>query len=70
MVAGLLKRYEVPQQSSGLGIDALARRTAIMDPLWDRARADLLRMLEVLKGAAKTGDEVAKTRVEVLSNYL
>ncbi|KKA18694.1 hypothetical protein T310_7359 [Rasamsonia emersonii CBS 393.64] len=47
-----------------------ARRSTAMDPLWERARADVLRMLEILKGPAQLGDEGAKTRVEVLSSYL
>lgn len=52
------------------GSGSNARRSTAMDPLWERARTDVLRMLEILKEPAQLGDEGAKTRVEVLSSYL
>ncbi|KAL1970699.1 hypothetical protein VTN77DRAFT_4343 [Rasamsonia byssochlamydoides] len=75
IVANLLKRHEASRRSSSLGPDTSSRvsnprRSTLMDPLWERARVDVLRILEILKGPAQMGDEAAKTRVEVLSNYL
>jgi hypothetical protein len=46
------------------------RRSFSLDPLWERARIDLHRMLEILTVPANAGDKAAKTRVEVLSSYL
>lgn len=74
IVANMLKERDAllssPGPESEASRQAKQRRSSAWDPLWDGARADVLRMLELLKGPAQLDDEAAKTRVEVLSNYL
>ncbi|CRG90262.1 putative transcriptional regulatory protein PB1A11,04c [Talaromyces islandicus] len=73
IVANLLKKHgtsKVPGGSASKSTAASSRRTTALDPLWERARGDVTRMLQLLQGPAKAGDEVARTRIEVLSSYL
>ncbi|EED16710.1 conserved hypothetical protein [Talaromyces stipitatus ATCC 10500] len=46
------------------------KRNISLDPLWERARTDVHRMLELRLIPTDSGDQAAKTRVEVLSSYL
>ncbi|KAH8700441.1 fungal-specific transcription factor domain-containing protein [Talaromyces proteolyticus] len=74
IVASLLKKYTSgPTPGSASDIDcrsASQRRTPGMEPLWERARSDVHHMLKLLQVPASVGDEAARTRIEVLSNYL
>lgn len=69
----MLKKHgttKVPVDSPPKSKTSTSRRTAALDPLWQRARGDVRRMLQLLQGPAGAGDEAARTRIEVLSSYL
>ncbi|OKL59279.1 hypothetical protein UA08_05413 [Talaromyces atroroseus] len=77
-VADLLKKHDVARSRSNSDTTSISssskspnqnRRGSVPD-CWGRARDDVHRMLDLLKVRAQTGDQSAKTRVEVLSNYL
>lgn len=75
-VAHLLKRHNEAREQqekfdpSSSGPSSRRRRGISIDPLWERARSDVQRMLQILLVPANAGDKTAKTRVEVLSSYL
>ncbi|QKX53481.1 uncharacterized protein TRUGW13939_00560 [Talaromyces rugulosus] len=72
ILADVLKKYGPPAGSSPppKSKTTNSRRTTALDPLWERARGDVQRMLQLLQGPAGAGDEAARTRIEVLSSYL
>ncbi|QGA20477.1 hypothetical protein EYB26_008181 [Talaromyces marneffei] len=76
MVAHLLKKRDTARgrrdsiDANSIKVSSHNRRSFSLDPLWERARIDLERMLEILMVPANAGDQTAKTRVEVLSSYL
>jgi hypothetical protein len=69
IVANLLKQRETFSTDTGFPSQPL-QCTMTGDPLWDRGQMDLRHMAEILNERAEIGDNVAKTRAEILSKYI
>ncbi|KAI6323742.1 hypothetical protein MCOR34_001727 [Pyricularia oryzae] len=70
-IGGILRDAE-RNIETGEQEDGRTNNGSIKDPIYTRAKDDINRMIEIMKimGDAENGSEVARTRIQVLSEYL
>jgi hypothetical protein len=69
-IGSILRETLKDHQHTGNGAPSAETDRHERDPVFSRARADLARMVQILRVMGEQGSEVAATRVSVLSEFL